>query len=195
MDRWKENNIKNHNDNQSIPENRNPSERIQNDDQITPDGENRTELEAKALEEYEEKYQRLAADFRNYKKRVEAERAGLREIFEEKMIKSILSIYDDFDRLYNHVHQDENLVQGVQVLQKKWLRWLESNEVELMNPEGQKFDHRLHDAVLHQPVNDLQLDEKIVQVIENGYLRRNKVLRYAKVAVGRYEDPNNGGAK
>lgn len=195
MDRWKENNIQNHNDNQSIPENQNPSERIQNDDQITSEGENRTELEAKALEEYEEKYKRLAADFRNYKKRIEAERAGLREIFEEKMIKSILSIYDDFDRLYNHVHQDENLVQGVQVLQKKWLRWLESNEVELMNPEGQKFDHRLHDAVLHQPVNDPQLDEKIVQVIENGYLRRNKVLRYAKVAVGRYEDPNNGGAK
>ncbi|MFQ6115397.1 MAG: nucleotide exchange factor GrpE [bacterium] len=142
--------------------------------------------EQEALHEYEEKYKRLSADFANYKKRVERESAELEQRVKDNFLKSMLPIIDDFIRLNDHVIQYEPLAKGVQAIQKKWQQWLESNHVQVINPEHEEFDHNLHHAVMHRPVDDPELDGKIVQVIEYGYRRRDKVLRHAKVAVARY---------
>ncbi len=158
------------------------------ENEITPENQNAEDSQKEVKNEWEEKYQHLAADFANYKNRVSREQADLEDRLKEKWLRSILTIYDDFIRLNNQKCNSESVDEGIQAVQKKWQQWFEENQVKIMRPEGEKFDHELHDAVLNLPVSDLQLQGKIVQVIENGFLFKNKVLRHAKVAIGRYED-------
>jgi molecular chaperone GrpE len=160
--------------------------REQDDNQAAQNLPDKQTQEVDALKACEERYQRLAADFENYKKRVRTEWAELEDKVEAKILDSVLPIYDDFIRLKNHTTETEHLAHGVEAVQKKWQTWLESRGVKLMHPEGEEFDHNLHEAVLHQPVDDPELDGKIVNVLEHGYWRHDKVLRHAKVVVGRY---------
>ena len=147
--------------------------------------------EINALEEWQEKYQRLAADFANYKRRVNAERADLESKLKEKLLKSLLTIYDDFARLNHHKDKTESLDEGIRAVQKSWQEWLENNDIRVLHPQGEEFDHNFHDAVLTLPVEEVQLHNKIVEIIANGYTFQNKVLRHAKVAVGRYTGYHN----
>ncbi|RMD94166.1 MAG: nucleotide exchange factor GrpE [Calditrichaeota bacterium] len=140
-----------------------------------------------ALHECEDKYKRLAADYANYKKRVETEWAQVRVQAEDRCLQDILTIYDEFLRMKNHKMEPHQVIEAVEAIQKKWQQWLDRNLITIINPKGQNFDHHEHEAVLHQPVEDPELDGKVVQVIEYGYKRGRKILRHAKVAVGKFE--------
>lgn len=159
--------------------------------QVIHEREESTNSDTGAATEWEEKYKRLAADFANYKKRIAGERANLESRIEEKLLKDILTLYDDLVRLNDHLEHLHQLEQGVQAVKNKWQQWLEDNDIKTLHPEGEEFDHNFHDAVLQESVNDPELDGKITRVVENGYMRRNQVLRHAKVAVGRFEGHNN----
>ena len=137
--------------------------------------------------DWQEKYHRLAADFANYRNRVSRERVDLENALKADLLSGFLSIYDDFSRLSNHSFDTKGIKEGIQSMQKQWQQWLEENEVVIMQSEGAEFNHDLHEAVLNIAVKDPNLHGKIVQVIENGYLFKDKVLRHAKVAVGRFE--------
>lgn len=153
-----------------------------------PEGEEKTVQQLEnALRECEDKYKRLAADYANYKKRVETEWAQVRVQAEERCLQDILTVYDEFLRMKNHEMEPHQVIEAVEAIQKKWQQWLDRNLISVINPEGQEFDHHQHEAVLHQPVDDPNLDGKVVQVIEYGYRRGKKILRHAKVAVGKYE--------
>ena len=138
--------------------------------------------------DWEEKYKRLAADFSNYQKRVDDNYAAMERRIQAKYLKNILPIYDDFIRLDGRKKDASDLVASVQAVQQKWQQWLQENEIEIINPKGELFDHEFHDAILQEPVLDPELDGKVTNVIELGYLYRHQVLRHAKVAVGRFED-------
>lgn len=155
-------------------------------DSFVPDERNKR-LEVNTQIDWEERYQRLAADFTNYKQRIAEERADLESRLQEKLLESFLVIYDDFLRLNHDSDRGSSLAAGVAAVQKKWQQWLEENDVRMLRPHGEEFDPNFHEAVLQQPVEDPELDGKITQVIENGYMHREKVIRHAKVAVGRYE--------
>lgn len=140
------------------------------------------------LQESEERFKRLAADFANYKRRVEAERNELLELLEARLLSGILTIYDDFRRLSEHTAgADEQLTQGIKVVQSKWQSWLTSENVKIIAPVGEPFDPHLHDALMQQNVSDPEQEGKVLHVIESGYKRRDKVLRHAKVIVGHYQ--------
>ncbi len=141
-----------------------------------------------SLSESEDKFKRLAADFANYKRRAEAERNELLDLLEARLLNGMLSIYDDFCRLSQHTaNVNEQLAQGLKAVQTKWQGWLANENVEVLNPSSQAFDPHFHDALMQQPVAEAERDGKVVHVIENGYKRRDKVLRHAKVIVGHYE--------
>lgn len=140
------------------------------------------------LQESDDKFKRLAADFANYKRRAEAERNELLELLEARLLNGILAIYDDFCRLSQHTaNVNEQLAQGLKAVQAKWQAWLTNENVELIAPAGEAFDPHLHDALMQQRVTQAETDGKVVLVVENGYKRRDKVLRHAKVIVGHYE--------
>lgn len=137
--------------------------------------------------DWQEKYKRLAADFDNYKKRIAAEQSKLEKQLQEKLLKKVLSLYDDFVRLHNNADHNDGLQQGVRAIYKKWQKWLLDHELEVMHPEGEEFDPVFHEAVLQQAVSDPKLHGKITEVIEVGYMRGDLMLRPAKVAVGHHE--------
>jgi molecular chaperone GrpE len=143
---------------------------------------------ADPLQECEDKFKRLAADFANYKRRAEAERNELLDLLEARLLAGILSIYDDFCRLSQHTAEvNDQLAQGFKAVQTKWQAWLANENVEVLDPGGQAFDPRRHDALMQQAVTNAEQDGKVVLVIERGYKRREKVLRHAKVIVGHFE--------
>jgi len=149
-----------------------------------------TQSESVALQECQDNFKRLAADFSNYKKRTEAERLELADYLKDRMLTNVLEIYDDFIRLSDHPTVDNALAQGVQAVQRKWQQWLEAENVDTIAAPGDKFDPELHDAVLKQPVTMQELDGKIVHVVQSGYRRGERVLRHAKVVVGEYAVKN-----
>ncbi|RMF66232.1 MAG: nucleotide exchange factor GrpE [Calditrichaeota bacterium] len=160
-----------------------------NDGQEAPDQAHATESPTREESQWEERYKRLAADFANYKKRTEAEQATVARQAEDNLLLEMLSIYEDFARLNHHARdaaEEETLLAGIAAVEQKWQALLQKFNVEILAPEGEKFDHHLHDAVLHHQVADPEMHERVVQVIQPGYRRDGRVLRHAKVAVGLY---------
>ncbi len=140
------------------------------------------------LQESEDKFKRLAADFANYKRRAEAERNELLELLEARLLNGVLAIYDDFCRLNQYTAGvNEQLAQGLKAVQTKWQAWLTNENVEVINPAGQLFDPHFHDALMQQAVQNAEHDGHVLLVVESGYKRRDKVLRHAKVIVGHFE--------
>ncbi|HKS92947.1 MAG TPA: nucleotide exchange factor GrpE [Tepidiformaceae bacterium] len=148
----------------------------------TGHGDAVAEANAKA-DEYHRNWQRSAADFINYKRRVEQERGEMARLASAALIINLLPIYDDMDRAAHNV--DANLaglnwVQGVIAIQKKFGSLLESMGVAEVPAEGQQFDPALHEAVGRQPGEE----GKVLHVVQKGYQLGDRVIRPAMVIVG-----------
>ncbi|MCG8606782.1 nucleotide exchange factor GrpE [bacterium] len=138
---------------------------------------------------WKEKYKRLAADFSNHRKRVARERTELANLLEDNFLKDLLVLYDDFSRIDLHHEEDsEGILEGLRAVQRKWQQWLEDQGVTVHHPVGERFDYELHEAVLQKTVSDPSMDSKILRVIANGYLRNDRILRHAKVVVGKFHE-------
>lgn len=140
------------------------------------------DVQAKA-DEYHRNWQRSAADFINYKRRVEQERGEVARLASAALIINLLPIYDDMDRATHNV--DANLaglnwVQGVIAIQKKFASLLESMGVSEVPAEGVQFDPALHEAVGRQPGEEGQ----VLHVVQKGYQLGDRVIRPAMVIVG-----------
>lgn len=148
-------------------------------------GETPTDLAA-ALEKadnYYRNWQRSAADFANYKKRVEQERAESARLAKAALIINLLPIYDDLDRATGTVDAHLaglNWVQGVLAIQQKFSRLLEAMDVHEVSAAGEPFDPAVHEAIGQQAGDE----GKVVHVAQKGYLLGDKVIRPAMVIVG-----------
>jgi len=136
-----------------------------------------------------DKYIRLYAEFENFRKRTSQEKLSLIETAGEKILQQVLPVIDDFERGLTALQQENVSVQaveeGVKLIHDKLLHILEQAGVQLMQLEkGSPFDAELQEAITKIPVTDASLHGKVVDIIEKGYLLKNKVLRYAKVIIG-----------
>jgi molecular chaperone GrpE len=136
-----------------------------------------------------DKYVRLYAEFENFRKRTSQEKLALIETASEKILQQILPVIDDFERALASLQQDnisvEAAEEGVKLIHDKMLHILEQAGVQVMQLEkGSPFDAELQEAITKIPVTEAALHGKIVDVIEKGYLLKNKVLRHAKVIIG-----------
>lgn len=153
--------------------------------QPPPSGESADDLTS-ALEKadsYYRNWQRSAADFANYKKRVEQERAESARLAKAALIINLLPIYDDLDRATGTVDAHLaglNWVQGVLAIQQKFSRLLEAMDVHEVSAAGEPFDPALHEAIGQQPGDE----GKVLHVAQKGYLLGEKVIRPAMVIVG-----------
>ena len=144
---------------------------------------------AEALEKADANYkqwQRAAADFANFKRRVEHERGEAARFASAALVINLLPVYDDLDRAVNSV--DANLaglnwVQGVVAIQRKFASLLEAMGVKEVAAEGEQFDPERHEAVARQPGDD----GKVLHVVQKGYALGDKVIRPAMVIVGEGE--------
>lgn len=145
------------------------------------------ELETE-LEEQKDKYLRLFAEFENYKKRNTKERFDLIKTAAQDTIHAILPVLDDFDRAKKSA-EDENteeyLSEGILMVYNKLYRVLESKGLKPMDSDGEVFDPELHEAITEVPAPNEEMKGKVIDTVEKGYFLNDKIIRFAKVVVGK----------
>lgn len=146
------------------------------------------ELEKQA-QYYKDQFFRKAAEFENYKKRVDTEIAAIVKYANEELILSVLPIVDDLERSLKLGKFAEGELKGVEMIHQKFLKVLESRGVKKMETVGEEFDVSYHDALLQVPRGDVPA-HTIVEEVEKGYLLNEKVIRHAKVIVSTEPEPS-----
>jgi molecular chaperone GrpE len=128
--------------------------------------------------------QRTAADFANYRRRVEEEREGLSQFSNALLIGKLLAVLDDFDRALDNVPKgiEEGWVDGVRLVERKLRGMLEAEGVTQIEALGQPFDPNLHEAVVHEETADYP-DNQVIGELQRGYRLRDRVLRPSLVRV------------
>jgi molecular chaperone GrpE len=168
-----------------------------NQAEVQPNGDKSAELLAKIanyeveLKEIRDAYLRKAAEFENYKKRSENEQSILLKYAAEPFIKNMLHIYDDLDRSLQHATEEnaQSLAEGVKLVYDKFTKILENQGVVRMDAKGKPFDVHFHEALMARPAGDVP-DQTVLDVVENGYLYKDKVIRHAKVIVSQAIEEN-----
>ena len=128
--------------------------------------------------------QRTAADFANYRRRVDEDREGLSQFSNALLIGKLLSVLDDFDRALETVPPGTNeaWVDGVRLVERKLRGLLEAEGVREIEALGQEFDPNLHEAVVHEETAD-HPDNMVIGELQRGYRLRDRVLRPSLVRV------------
>ncbi len=135
------------------------------------------------LQEMNEKYLRLYADFDNYQKRVAKEIEDVREATKRSLINEFLVILDNMEKalLISKEHKD-SIIEGIELTMKSFKDLLKKHGVEEINPKSERFNPDLHDALMMQPSDDMPKDT-VLQTLQKGYIYKNKLIRPAKVVV------------
>jgi len=133
--------------------------------------------------ELEDKLLRLHAEFDNYKKRAAKENEMIREAAVADAMLKLLPLVDDFGAAMEHIDKSthKEFGHGIELIYAKMLDLLKREGIEEMKALGASFDPYVHDA-LRQGDGP---EGKIIEVIQKGYMFRGKVLRHAKVVVGK----------
>ena len=139
------------------------------------------------LAEWKDKHHRLYAEFDNYRRRTLKEKADLIKTGAEKLILDLLPVIDDFERAIKH-HREagkpEEDLEGMMLIYNKLISNLEKHGAVQMKCMGEEFNPDLHEAIAQIPAPSEEDKGKIVDVVENGYILADKVIRFAKVVVG-----------
>lgn len=150
------------------------------------------ETEKEAAENYD-KYLRAVAELENYKKRAAKEKADAIAYGNETLIRDALPILDSLDRASEHACNSTDLgafKEGFKLVKEQLLGCLGKHGVEKIEAVGADFDPYLHDALL-QVESEENKDSKVVEEFEKGYLLRGRLLKPAKVSVGRVPAKGN----
>lgn len=139
----------------------------------------------KQIEELNDKYKRLFAEFDNYRKRTEQEKIGMFAEGEKTVLLKVLPLIDNFERAMNSIPEDQKetaLAEGIDKTYKSFMSQLQELGVTPIEAAGKPFDANLHNAVMH--VEDDSFDENtVVEEFQKGYMFKEKVLRYSMVKV------------
>ncbi len=138
------------------------------------------------LLETKDKYLRLYSEFENYRRRTSKEKVEMINSANKELISLILPVIDDFERAIK-LTSKENLdtsMEGFELIFQKLNSLLEKEGVKKMEIKtGDDFDPDFHEAIT-KIASKKNLKDKIVDVIENGYMLDDKVIRFAKVVTG-----------
>jgi molecular chaperone GrpE len=135
-------------------------------------------------EEHLYNWQRSAADFANFKRRTDEERATVNRFSTAVLIGKLLSVLDDFDRALESVPADAHdpWIEGVKLVERKLRNVLESEGVTAIDAVGLPFDPNLHEAVVHEPTAEYP-DNQVIGELQRGYRLHDRVLRPSLVRV------------
>lgn len=143
------------------------------------------ELAESTSKEYLDRLQRTMAEFDNFRKRTNVEKASMYENGIISIIEKLLPIYDNFGRALNSTSDEEknsNVFKGLEMIFKQFEDIFKSLNIEEVEGEGSSFDPKIHNAVLH--VEDTSFGQNIVaEVLQKGYKYNDKVIRPSMVKV------------
>jgi molecular chaperone GrpE len=138
--------------------------------------------------ELSDKYLRLSAEFQNYKRRTAKEKMDIIQTAGRDVIKVLLPVLDDFDRAKKAADDDDSVEafsEGVQLVYEKLHRVLEQKGLRALDTNGEVFNADFHEALTEIPAPTDEMKGKIIDTIERGYALNDKIIRYAKVVVGK----------
>ena len=137
------------------------------------------------IEELQDRLKRQMAEFDNFRKRTEKEKAAMYEIGAKDIIEKILPVLDNFERGLAAVPEDEkdsSFAEGIEKIYKQFVKTLEDAGVDSIEAVGKQFDPNLHNAVMH--VEDEKYGEnEIAMELQKGYKYRGSVVRHSMVQV------------
>lgn len=141
------------------------------------------------IAEHKDKYLRLFADFDNFRRRTAKERLDLINTAGKDVILSFLEILDDLDRA-EKIMQDQNLdldsqKEGVKLIFNKFKILMQNKGVIALDSIGHEFDTEMHEAVSFMEVAAENQKGKIIDELSKGYMMNAKIIRFAKVIVGK----------
>ena len=137
------------------------------------------------IEELTDKYRRTMAEFDNFRKRTEKEKAAMYEIGARGIIDKLLPVVDNFERGLAAIPEEDKasaVAEGMDKIYRQLTKMLEDAGVKEIEAEGAEFDPNFHNAVMH--VEDESLGENVVaEVLQKGYTYRDSVVRHSMVKV------------
>ena len=142
------------------------------------------------LEALNDRYLRRAAEFDNYRKRIERERAELWTRAQAELVTRLLEVLDDLQRVSEFDAESataQSLLEGAQLVEKKMRHVLESGGLEPIQAEGEFFNPETMEALMTVPAEHPEEDEVVVQVFQKGYRFKGHLIRPARVQVKKYE--------
>jgi molecular chaperone GrpE len=140
------------------------------------------------LQEQKDKYIRLFAEFDNYRRRTAKENIEIRQTAGKEIIVSLLDVLDDCERAEKQLETSGDIQQfaeGSLLIFNKLKKTLESKGVKPMNSLNTDFDVEKHEAITEIPVPDKNKKGKVIDEIQKGYYLNDKIIRFAKVVVGK----------
>ncbi len=146
--------------------------------------------EEKAIEkvnELNDKYLRLSAEYDNYRRRTLKEKMELTKTAGESTLLALLPVIDDFDRALAHMNDAkdiEALKEGINLIYSKFNDFLSQQGMKEIEAKEKDFDTDLHEAVTKIPAPSEEMRGKVIDCIEKGYTLHDKVVRFSKVVVG-----------
>lgn len=130
---------------------------------------------------------RTRADFDNYRKRVVREQEQTRKFANEELIKELLVIVDNYERALQASAQAEDFDgfrQGIEMTHKQLVNILVNRGLKKIEAVGSKFDPNYHDAVIVEQRDDME-DHTVIEVLSDGYILNDRVVRPASVKVSK----------
>lgn len=167
-------------------ENKN-AEETQETEETTAENDPVADLENQVLE-LKDKYLRLFAEFENYKKRTSREKLEMISTAAERTIVSFLPVLDDFERAKTASEAEnstEPFSEGVALVFNKFSQALKQQGLKEVEIVDGIFDSNYQEAITEIPAPTPELSGKVIDVVEKGYFLNDKVIRYAKVVVGK----------
>ncbi|MEN8190395.1 MAG: nucleotide exchange factor GrpE [Thermodesulfobacteriota bacterium] len=165
-----------------------PSDQVEEESEELVDIDKELEAARGEVAETKDKMMRLAAEFENYKKRMERERANAIKYAGEPILREFLPVIDNLERAIDHIEGADpqqsldSLVEGVELTLKGLLTSLEKLEVAPIDSIGKPFDPTLHDALTMEASDEIE-NNHVVSEFEKGYHYKDRLLRVAKVIV------------
>ena len=153
-----------------------------------PEEDNLVEKIQAELEEQKDKYIRLFAEFDNYKRRSAKERIELIQTAGKEVITSLLDVLDDSERAEKQLQTSNDLEQikkGIELVFGKLRTTLQAKGLKAMESINTDFDVEKHEAITEIPAPTEKLKDKVVDEVQKGYYLNDKIIRFAKVVVGK----------
>lgn len=170
---------------ENLPENENGEEEKE---QSSADSKSEIEKLKAEIEEQKDKYIRLFAEFDNYKRRTSKEANEQRLTAGKEVIISMLDTLDDMDRAEQQLQEadiDKSIKDGVVLVFDKFRKTLQSKGLKPISTLHSEFDVEKDEAVSEIEVDDKKMKGKVVAELQKGYLLNDKLIRFAKVVVGK----------
>ena len=136
-----------------------------------------------------DRHLRLAAEFTNYRRRVEGEKSGTWDRAQADLVRKFVEVLDDLQRVALLDPADEavtvqSIVEGIDLVERKFMRALEDAGAEILTPEeGAAFDPEMMEAMMRVSVDEPELDDTVASVFANGYTFRGHLVRPVRVSV------------